>query len=298
MKNRGIGTVAIIIIAVVAAGAVGGGYAAVSRNRTDTTPDNGYTGTGSETFSGTWEGEGPDGDYSGEWQFTVDWETGDVSGFFQGDTSGDITGSVSEGAINAEGGAGFGMIEWSGSFNADGSELSGTWEDTTPYNAYSGSWSGAKGDLEDNEQDKQEENDTSITVSSIDATWEGYESGNFEEGIRIRAEGLDTDSSDWRVDIVGKNEVIIYNSSEEAIYFTGADDNAWTKYSGLYAGQLENIWKGYVATSEDWASNYGEGEHEISYGTGTVTFDIDLDVQIDDALFTPPESAQVNEISQ
>lgn len=113
----------------------------------DNGEDDEYVGTGTETFSGTWEGEDASGQdqYEGTWEFTVDWENEDVSGSFDGDAEGDdLTGSVSDGEITAEGEAGLGYITWEGSFSADGSSVSGTWEiEESGYTAYSGTWTGS-----------------------------------------------------------------------------------------------------------------------------------------------------------
>lgn len=125
--------------------------------------DNGYIGTGKETFSGTWEGEDALGqaEYEGTWEFTVDWETNDVSGFFQGDSSADISGSVSHGEIDAEGQAALGFVSWWGTFSTDGTAISGNWEiEAQGIVGYSGTWSGQEGELENDngEENGEDEN--------------------------------------------------------------------------------------------------------------------------------------------
>lgn len=96
-----------------------------------------YTGTGTENYSGTWSGTG----VSGTWEFAVDWGAGTVSGWFTGDAAGNVTGSVSPGAISASGSAAWGLVSWSGTFSADGSSVSGTWSAPA---IYSGTFSGTK----------------------------------------------------------------------------------------------------------------------------------------------------------
>lgn len=55
-----------------------------------------YIGTGTESYSGDWSGSG----YSGRWQFTVDWNTGNISGMYStGDATTQMDGVVSEGTI-------------------------------------------------------------------------------------------------------------------------------------------------------------------------------------------------------
>lgn len=112
----------------------------------DDNDDDDYVGTGTETFSGTWEGIDALGqdDYEGTWEFTVDWDNEDVSGWFDGDAQGDIDGSVSAGEITAEGEAALGYVTWWGTFSPDGSSVSGSWEiEAGGITAYSGTWSGS-----------------------------------------------------------------------------------------------------------------------------------------------------------
>ena len=96
-----------------------------------------YTGTGTENYSGTWSGTG----VSGTWEFAVDWDAGTVSGWFAGDAAGNVTGTVSPGAISASGSAAWGLVTWSGTFSVDGASVSGTWSAVA---IYSGTFSGTK----------------------------------------------------------------------------------------------------------------------------------------------------------
>lgn len=102
----------------------------------DRNGDGYYSGTGTEHYEGTWT----DTDVSGTWQFTVDWETGEIEGWTAGDVEVDITGSAEDGAIDAEGEAAMGTVTWSGSFSADGESVSGEWSGLD----YSGTWSGSR----------------------------------------------------------------------------------------------------------------------------------------------------------
>ncbi|MFP4197612.1 MAG: hypothetical protein ACLFS6_08190 [Methanomassiliicoccales archaeon] len=105
--------------------------------------------TGTETYSGTWSGSSSEmGDIGGIWEFTVDFDEGTVSGWFSGDGSSDISGTVSDGILSAEGQAAFGTITWSGDFSSDGSEVSGNWEITDANG--SGNWNGSVGEADDN----------------------------------------------------------------------------------------------------------------------------------------------------
>ncbi len=102
--------------------------------------------TGTTTYSGDWSGTVGEDDYSGTWEFDVDFDEGDVSGSFdvEGGGSGDISGTVSDGTINAEGEAGFGTVEWSGDFSSNGEEVSGDWELKQGAQYGSGTWSGTE----------------------------------------------------------------------------------------------------------------------------------------------------------
>jgi len=123
--------------------------------------DDGYVGSGTETYSGTWEGEDATGDeYDGTWEFTVDWENEDVSGWFYGDAEGDIEGSVSAGEIDAAGEAGLGYVTWEGTFTADGSSVSGNWEiEAQGLTTHSGTWTGEIGELENGNGDDDDDDD-------------------------------------------------------------------------------------------------------------------------------------------
>lgn len=102
---------------------------------------------GVETYSGDWSGTIRGESYSGVWQFDANFDEGRVEGWFEGDGEGDITGTVSGGEIDAQGGAAFGTVEWSGAFSADGGDISGTWELAEDLPG-SGTWSGSVGELE------------------------------------------------------------------------------------------------------------------------------------------------------
>ncbi|MDZ7763985.1 MAG: hypothetical protein U5K00_06105 [Melioribacteraceae bacterium] len=112
--------------------------------------------TGENTYSGEWEGSlgvaAFSKEFSGTWQFEVDFEKGEVEGRFRGDGAGDITGTVSgDGIVEASGEAAFGVVRWSGNFSSDREEISGTWEITEVASGFgegSGTWSGALGELE------------------------------------------------------------------------------------------------------------------------------------------------------
>jgi len=115
-------------------------------NDNDENDNDEYVGTGTETFSGDWEGEDALGqdEYEGTWEFTIDWDNEDVSGWFDGDAEGDIDGSVSAGEITASGEAALGYVTWEGTFSPDGSSVSGEWEIVAEgITAYSGTWSGS-----------------------------------------------------------------------------------------------------------------------------------------------------------
>ncbi len=110
--------------------------------------------TGEATYSGEWEGtlgtHGFSMEYSGTWQFKVDFEEGEIEGRFRGDGAGDLTGTVSDGIVEASGEAAFGVVRWFGNFSSDGEEISGTWEITevaSEFGEGSGTWSGSLSEL-------------------------------------------------------------------------------------------------------------------------------------------------------
>ncbi len=118
---------------------------------------------GEATYSGEWEGSlgiAPlTMEYSGTWQFEVDFNEGEVEGWFKGDGAGDITGTVSDGIIEASGQAAFGVVYWSGEFSSDGEEVSGTWEiseEASEFGEGDGTWSGSLGELEEESPEEEE----------------------------------------------------------------------------------------------------------------------------------------------
>jgi len=119
--------------------------------------------TGVNTYAGEWEGSLGistfSTEYSGTWQFEVDFDEGEVEGRFRGDGAGDITGIVSNGIIEASGEAAFGVVQWSGEFSLDGEEISGTWkitETASEFGEGSGIWSGSLGESEEETSEKEE----------------------------------------------------------------------------------------------------------------------------------------------
>ncbi len=108
------------------------------------------------TYSGEWEGSlvlhGFSKEYSGTWQFEVDFDKGEVEGWFKGDGAGNITGTISDGIIEASGEAAFGVVQWFGKYSSDGEEISGTWEiaeEASEFGKGSGTWSGSLGELKE-----------------------------------------------------------------------------------------------------------------------------------------------------
>lgn len=116
-----------------------------------------YSGTGTETYEGTWS----DSDVSGTWEFTVNWETGDITGSTDGDVEADISGSAEDGAIEAEGEAAMGTVTWSGTFSADGASVSGEWSGLGD----SGTWSGSRVAATETTEETTEEGTVTETVS-------------------------------------------------------------------------------------------------------------------------------------
>jgi len=122
---------------------------------TDQTGDATGDFSGVETYSGEWSGTIRGESYSGVWQFDANFDEGRVEGWFEGDGEGDITGTVSGGTIDAQGGAAFGTVEWSGEFSDGGRDISGTWELAEDLPG-SGTWSGSIGKLEEGETTVQQ----------------------------------------------------------------------------------------------------------------------------------------------
>lgn len=167
---------------------------------------------GEATYSGEWEGSLGvaefSKEYSGTWQFEVDFEEGQVEGRFRGDGAGDITGTVSDGIVEATGEAAFGVVRWSGEFSSDEEEISGTWEITKEASKFgegSGTWSGSLGELE---KETSEEGLPQEDQTDVDETLErypgsvalNYQSMKAPEGSRSEIEYATEDSLEDVVD--------------------------------------------------------------------------------------------------
>lgn len=198
-----------------------------------------YIGTGTESYSGDWSGSG----YSGSWQFTVDWSTGNVSGMYStGDTTTQIDGVVSQGTIDIWGptwsGVTGGSVEWSGSFSLDGSTVSGSWQIPENPDTPSGTWSGSM------ESTAPESVVSSATIPS--QFW-------YSVGLAWR------DGHLWLVDQTEKphNNIYKFDTNGNLISSIEIDDNYIA--TGL-------TWDG----SNFWQSNYENNEIKKITPDGTV----------------------------
>ncbi|MFO8009514.1 MAG: DUF4412 domain-containing protein [Dehalococcoidia bacterium] len=148
--------------------------------------------TGTATYSGEWSGSSETmGDVGGTWEFTVDFDAGTVSGWFKGDSAGDISGSVVGGEIEASGSAALGSVSWDGSFNADGSRISGEWKFAGGLG--NGTWEGTRGEVEETAQTEPDETPTGEpeeTGDTGDTGDEGTEAVNLP-GLVSKAEEID-----------------------------------------------------------------------------------------------------------
>ncbi len=238
--------------------------------------------TGTATYSGTWSGSIPgNDDASGTWEYTVDFDAGTVSGWFKGDGSGDITGSVSGGTIEASGAAAFGTVEWSGTFTSDGSEVSGDWE-LTEYQG-SGTWSGSKGEINDDNDDEDEGSGDDVeSASSIRYKW-SQEEGDVTRTWEYMAKNIGTDDLKVRVDFVDdehQSGSVVINRERGKVWVVENDE--WQEYSYETVGQ-------YVDHLEDhlnYISDYWDGDPFEFQG---VRFHgVELNPNLSDSLFVPP----------
>lgn len=259
--------------------------------------------SGEETYSGDWSGSigvsGFNKDFSGTWQFTVDFDEGTVQGSFDGDGSGDITGSVSDGAIDASGEAGFGAVEWSGGFTSGGEEVSGTWEiseEASGYGAGSGEWSGSLDESvsEEETEEGEETNGEQVDVNSVDVTMNKYEGGEIAETVNMKARNLDKETPDLRVEL-DSGKILLYNNKEGVGYNYVQSDDVWVEMSGSI---LEDSIQGYAdmaVDAQETAMEYGAGgTADIQYGgAGAEIIVEEVNPTIPDDEFTPPEGAEV-----
>ncbi|MFO8110244.1 MAG: hypothetical protein R6U17_06990 [Thermoplasmata archaeon] len=132
--------------------------------------------TGTATYPGTWGGTGEGDDMSGTWEYEVDFDAGTVSGSFADDFWGDISGSVDDGVLEADGETAFGKVEWEGNFSSDGEDVSGTWEAVDVSGYFQGD---AAGDISGSVSDGQLNAEGDAALGHV--TWWGTFSANGSE---------------------------------------------------------------------------------------------------------------------
>ncbi len=108
-------------------------------------PENGEPGelTGIVNYSGTWTGQAEGENVDGIWEFKVNFDEENLTGWFIGNASGRVNGSVYQEEIEAESESIWRTVDWSGSFSANGSEVSGEWK-LSDLEGH-GTWEGARG---------------------------------------------------------------------------------------------------------------------------------------------------------
>lgn len=291
MKNKGIGAIVVVVVVVAVAAAAGGYFVLSGRGGGGTGGT--YTGSGTETYSGEWSSN--NGNMSGTWQFTVDWDSGSITGSASGDFSADVSGSVSGGTIDAEGEAAMGTVTWSGSFSSDGSEVSGTWSGL----GLSGTWSGSKstgGGTGGGETGGGETGGGESVYSSIDITISGYEFGEFQGGVRIKARELGSANPDVRAEPLTEEGVYIYNNDQQAAYIKGSSSGTWTKMTGTYATTTTSWATGLANAAYTWGIT-GTGDYSFQYGNESVSVTVNaINPTFDDSVFLPPSGATVEEV--
>jgi hypothetical protein len=206
--------------------------------------------TGENTYSGEWEGtlgtHGFHKEYSGTWQFDVDFDEGEVEGWFKGDGAGDITGTVSDGIIEASGEAAYGVVLWFGEYSSNGEEISGTWEiseSASEFGEGSGTWSGY---LKKSEEESPEEEELEGLPQEDQAAVEeerlerypgsvalNYESMRVTEGSVTRIEYVTEDSledvANWFKGKLGKPTLEESSAGETKLGYRFEESTGWVE---------------------------------------------------------------------
>lgn len=198
---------------------------------------------GTVTYSGEWSGSIGYQEVSGEWTFHVDFEVGEVKGKFTGDGAGDISGTVSNGKIEARGMAAFGAVQWSGEFESGREEISGTWELMSVDVPGSGTWSGSVGapaqDAEDDEGSELPEDDQvqgeeplerypgSVMLSHSSLTAQGASLIEIEYGTE---DGL-AEVVEWYEEELGEPQSKKAEQDETTLGYMLTDGNAYAEIS-------------------------------------------------------------------
>ncbi|MFO7792966.1 MAG: hypothetical protein R6W73_08330 [Candidatus Saliniplasma sp.] len=197
--------------------------------------------TGTETYSGDWSGSIPDNDEaSGTWEFTVDFDEGTIDGWFKGDGSGDITGTVSDGVVEASGDAAFGTVEWSGDFTSDGSEVSGDWE-LVDYEG-SGTWIGEKGEA-DGDENGDDLFELTINTDGEGTVYVDPDQNEYEEGTDVALTANPDDGwefNEWTGDASGTDNPTTITMDKNKIITASFDEISTS----------ETYWNAYDFESE------------------------------------------------
>lgn len=250
--------------------------------------DNGEELTGTSVYSGTWSGSSEhDDDVEGTWEFTVDFDEGTVTGWFQGDYAGDVSGTFSDGEIEASGTAGFGTAEWSGEFSTDGEEVSGEWELTDITG--SGTWSGSfEREVDDNGDDEGDVEG----ASSLKYKWSYEEEDGTSGTWTYMVKDIDTDNLkmriDWTEDEEEEQEAFILNKELEKAWYI--EDGQWEEVPSqaydMIVSQYVSQWESHHGTISGWT---GEPIEITDPDTGTtITWHgVEIDPVLSDSLFEP-----------
>ena len=134
-------------------------------------------------------------------------------------------------------------------------------------------------------------------VTSLDVSITGYQAGQIEGGIRIRARELDQENPDLRVDEINGNQVIIYNNAEGVGYVYDSDSEKWMQVSGTMADQFVDSFIESAKHIQDVVADYGVGDTaSLSYGNQAATWTKNAEnPSFSDDLFRPPQGAEVEQ---
>lgn len=144
--------------------------------------------------------------------------------------------------------------------------------------------------------------DGGTSISSVDVELSSWSKGSVQGEVRILAKDLDKDMApDVRIEPLepeGEGNLLIFNNDNPSYYMYTASTDSWVVMGESVSEDVASSFDGLKSNLKNWASEYGLGEHSVSYQGKTITIEInEINPDLSEKLFIPPEGAEVEEIS-
>ncbi len=140
------------------------------------------------------------------------------------------------------------------------------------------------------------------SISSVDVELSSWSKGSVQGDVRILAKDLDKGMApDVRIEPLepeGEGNLLILNNDEPSYYMYTASTDSWVVMGESASESAASSFEGLKSNLKNWASEYGVGEHSVTFQGKTITIEInEINPDLSENLFSPPEGAEVEEIS-